>query len=194
MKGTAPIPINFQKKRPQYSSHFYTKLSSTLRKGVIRKKLSHSAAADVAWSGVKSWTKRIDIFDRDYLLVPINDDLHWSLAVVCHANLLVARARAEPVPEPAPATNSATIVLIDSDDEEPETGPPAGPEDRFPCILFMDSLSMHAQAQVAEVLRLYLECEYTHSGGGVGGPPRLWWWDGRMPCVDSNAFQTRSDC
>ena len=26
----------------------------------------------------------MDIFDRDYLFIPIHDALHWSLIVVCH--------------------------------------------------------------------------------------------------------------
>lgn len=32
---------------------------------------------------VRRWTKSIDVFKKDYLLVPINKHMHWSLAVVC---------------------------------------------------------------------------------------------------------------
>jgi hypothetical protein len=28
--------------------------------------------------------QRVDIFSKDFLLVPVHDVLHWSLAVVCH--------------------------------------------------------------------------------------------------------------
>eukprot|EP00983_Pelagomonas_calceolata_P118041 1160466-Pelagomonas_calceolata.AAC.8 len=33
-----------------------------------------------------SWIcpQKVDIFSKDYLLVPIHDTLHWSLAIVCH--------------------------------------------------------------------------------------------------------------
>ena len=33
--------------------------------------------------GVRRWTKNVDIFTKDYLVVPIHDELHWSLALVC---------------------------------------------------------------------------------------------------------------
>lgn len=26
----------------------------------------------------------VDIFERDFLIVPVHDALHWSLAIVCH--------------------------------------------------------------------------------------------------------------
>ncbi|KAL0038051.1 hypothetical protein WJX79_000333 [Trebouxia sp. C0005] len=36
---------------------------------------------------VKSWTKGVDIFSKDFLLIPIHDALHWSLIIVCHPGL-----------------------------------------------------------------------------------------------------------
>jgi Ulp1 family protease len=33
------------------------------------------------------WTKRFNIFDFDYLFIPINQSLHWSLMLVCHPKL-----------------------------------------------------------------------------------------------------------
>jgi sentrin-specific protease 7 len=32
---------------------------------------------------VKKWTKNVDIFNKDFLLVPVNYKLHWSLGIVC---------------------------------------------------------------------------------------------------------------
>ncbi len=26
----------------------------------------------------------VDIFSKDYLIIPIHDTLHWSLAIICH--------------------------------------------------------------------------------------------------------------
>ena len=34
-------------------------------------------------SRVKSWTKKVDIFEKDYLVIPINERNHWFLAIVC---------------------------------------------------------------------------------------------------------------
>ena len=35
------------------------------------------------YESVRRWTKNVDIFTKDFLFVPINESLHWSLAVVC---------------------------------------------------------------------------------------------------------------
>jgi len=32
---------------------------------------------------VKKWTKKVDIFAKDFLVIPVNYKLHWSLAIVC---------------------------------------------------------------------------------------------------------------
>ena len=33
---------------------------------------------------VKKWTRNVDIFSKKYILIPINDKLHWSLAIICN--------------------------------------------------------------------------------------------------------------
>ena len=38
-------------------------------------------------SRVKSWTKKVDIFEKDYLVIPINERNHWFLAIVCFPGL-----------------------------------------------------------------------------------------------------------
>lgn len=36
------------------------------------------------YSVVKKWTKNVDIFTKDFLVIPVNYHLHWSLAIVCN--------------------------------------------------------------------------------------------------------------
>ncbi|KAL3102350.1 hypothetical protein niasHS_003759 [Heterodera schachtii] len=31
---------------------------------------------------VKNWTKKVNLFDMDYIIVPINEDIHWYLAII----------------------------------------------------------------------------------------------------------------
>jgi len=33
---------------------------------------------------VRKWTKNVDIFTKDFLVIPVNYHLHWSLAIVCN--------------------------------------------------------------------------------------------------------------
>jgi Ulp1 family protease len=37
---------------------------------------------------VAKWTKNVDVFAQDYLLIPIHDTAHWSLAIICHPGVL----------------------------------------------------------------------------------------------------------
>ena len=39
-------------------------------------------------SSVASWTKKIDIFKKKLIFVPVNDDNHWSLCVIVNPGLL----------------------------------------------------------------------------------------------------------
>ena len=40
-------------------------------------------------SSVASWTKKIDIFKKKLIFVPVNDDKHWSLCVIVNPGLNV---------------------------------------------------------------------------------------------------------
>ncbi|CAH0749698.1 unnamed protein product [Diatraea saccharalis] len=36
---------------------------------------------------VKTWTKNVNIFDKDYIVVPINENCHWFVAIICFPSL-----------------------------------------------------------------------------------------------------------
>ncbi|KAB2091466.1 hypothetical protein ES319_A03G192900v1 [Gossypium barbadense] len=37
-----------------------------------------------AFERVRKWTRKVDIFAKDYIFIPVNYSLHWSLIVMCH--------------------------------------------------------------------------------------------------------------
>lgn len=37
-----------------------------------------------AFQRVRKWTRKVNIFEKDYLFIPVNYNLHWSLIVICH--------------------------------------------------------------------------------------------------------------
>lgn len=43
------------------------------------------------WNELKSWTKRIDIFQKKMLIFPINQALHWTCVVVFHPGRMVRK-------------------------------------------------------------------------------------------------------
>lgn len=40
------------------------------------------------YKSVKRWTRKTDLFTKEYILVPICQDQHWTLAVICKPHLI----------------------------------------------------------------------------------------------------------
>jgi Ulp1 family protease len=34
-------------------------------------------------SRVRSWTKHVDLFEKDFVIVPINEQAHWFVCIIC---------------------------------------------------------------------------------------------------------------
>lgn len=39
------------------------------------------------YNRVKNWTKNVNIFEKDFIIIPINENQHWYLAIVCFPGL-----------------------------------------------------------------------------------------------------------
>ncbi|KAL1564608.1 Ulp1 peptidase [Salvia divinorum] len=37
-----------------------------------------------AFLSVRKWTRNVNLFEKDYIFIPINFSLHWSLIIICH--------------------------------------------------------------------------------------------------------------
>jgi len=61
-----------------FNSFFYQKLAQK------HDEESTLDASTAAHDRVKTWTKSVDVFSKDFLLIPIHNNLHWSLIVVCN--------------------------------------------------------------------------------------------------------------
>lgn len=58
-----------------FNSHFYTRLTAGQR-------------GKIDYGAISRWTKDVDIFEYDYIIVPINENHHWYLAIICNAKYL----------------------------------------------------------------------------------------------------------
>jgi len=83
---------------------------------------------------VRKWTKRVDLFEKDFIVVPINDKAHWFVCIICY---------------PGEVTNKA-------DDGESNVEI----DRRKPCILVFDSLPEGSKSDICSVLRAYLTMEW----------------------------------
>lgn len=69
-----------------FSSFFYNTLTNTKHMGSSGKDVTLTAAQK-RHERVKKWTKNVNIFEKDYIVVPINQQSHWFLAIICHLPL-----------------------------------------------------------------------------------------------------------
>lgn len=74
-----------------FSSFFYKRLTTRPAKVSKRPhpieddpKLS---PAEKRHSRVKGWTKHVNIFEKDFIIIPINEHCHWFLAIICFPGL-----------------------------------------------------------------------------------------------------------
>lgn len=44
-------------------------------------------AAEKRHFRVKKWTKNVNIFEKDFVIIPINENMHWFLAIICFPGL-----------------------------------------------------------------------------------------------------------
>lgn len=68
-----------------FSTFFYNTLTNTKLLGQSNDvKLT---AAQKRHERVKNWTKHVNIFEKDFIIVPINQQSHWFLAIICFPSL-----------------------------------------------------------------------------------------------------------
>lgn len=68
-----------------FSSFFYNRLTQSTKSGNSNgEKLT---AAQKRHERVKTWTKNVNLFDKDFIIIPINEQSHWFLAIICYPAL-----------------------------------------------------------------------------------------------------------
>ncbi|KAI9740469.1 MAG: hypothetical protein M1834_005049 [Cirrosporium novae-zelandiae] len=49
----------------------------------------------INYSTVSKWTRTVEIFDKDYVIVPVNENYHWYLAIICNLPRIKRKLAAE---------------------------------------------------------------------------------------------------
>ncbi|KAK6189248.1 UDP-galactose transporter [Pestalotiopsis sp. IQ-011] len=72
------------------------------------------SGAGINYNGVKGWTSKVDLFTKDFIVVPINEHQHWYVAIIYNPSKL------DPSQKPSQATEkSAALDLTLPENEEP---------------------------------------------------------------------------
>ncbi|XP_027353852.1 probable ubiquitin-like-specific protease 2B isoform X2 [Abrus precatorius] len=66
-----------------FNSFFFRKLAD------MDKNPSSASDGKAAFLRVRKWTRKVNLFAKDYIFIPVNFSLHWSLIVICHPGEVV---------------------------------------------------------------------------------------------------------
>ncbi|XP_073836301.1 sentrin-specific protease 6 veloren isoform X2 [Musca autumnalis] len=76
-----------QKERTHIFSTFFYKRLTTLTRHINHDKDVKQTAAQKRHARVQNWTKNVNLFEKDYIIIPINEQSHWFLAIICFPKL-----------------------------------------------------------------------------------------------------------
>ncbi|XP_064351922.1 sentrin-specific protease 7 isoform X4 [Camelus dromedarius] len=126
---------------------------------------------------VRTWTRHINIFNKDYIFVPVNESSHWYLAVICfpwleeavyedfpqtisqHSQAQQSQHDNKTIDNDLHTTSALSLGTEDSQSPEMNTSVPKKMCKR-PCILILDSLKAASIQNTVQNLREYLEVEW----------------------------------
>nr|XP_031839540.1 uncharacterized protein LOC116430050 isoform X2 [Nomia melanderi] len=75
-----------QQRTHVFSSYFYKRLTSPHTQAA-ESNVPLSAAAN-RHARVQKWSKNVNIFEKDFVIIPINEHAHWFLAIICFPGLV----------------------------------------------------------------------------------------------------------
>ncbi|XP_061845791.1 sentrin-specific protease 6 isoform X2 [Colius striatus] len=101
-----------------FSSFFYKRLNQRERRNIHE--TSNLSIQQRRHGRVKTWTRHVDIFEKDFIFVPLNEAAHWFLAVICFPGLEKPKYE----PNPQYHENAATQIKSSSSDGESNTPSP----------------------------------------------------------------------
>ncbi|KAF1962497.1 hypothetical protein CC80DRAFT_499866 [Byssothecium circinans] len=87
-----------------FNTHFFTTLTRKVagQKGAIN------------YAGVARWTAKEDLFHYDYIVVPINQEFHWYLAIICNVRNIARKPVIEDVNDVStPPPNDSDLLPLD---------------------------------------------------------------------------------
>ncbi|XP_056611005.1 sentrin-specific protease 7 isoform X2 [Triplophysa dalaica] len=166
-----------------FSSFFYKQLT---RKDNANEDSTSTPAQVRRHQRVRTWTRHVDIFDKDFLFVPVNQESHWYLVVICFPGLEephcvnregfgdeglnATEIQSDNRSNSNEDKDADDIQIKASNSHEPvsctESTCKRQTICKRPCILVMDSLKLSLHERIFKLLREYLQVEWEVKRGG----------------------------
>ena len=99
------------KKMHFFNSYFF----DSLNKGTKNVKT-------INYESVKRWTTKFDIFSRDFVIVPVNENVHWFVAIICNLPKLRPNKEDEDEDEEDVEAVATTVTIEDELEDTGEQG------------------------------------------------------------------------
>ncbi|KKK13695.1 hypothetical protein ARAM_000827, partial [Aspergillus rambellii] len=77
----------------------------------------------INYAGVQKWTRSVDLFSYDYIVVPINENAHWYVAIICNLPYLPGILDDNPAGAATRSTSEVKETPEPSGPTEPAEGP-----------------------------------------------------------------------
>lgn len=122
-----------------FDTIFYQDIDKVFTDKVDKKKLKES----------RKWYRHINIFKKDFLIVPICKDDHWKVAIICYPNAV------KPI-VPRNQTNERNLRKSENGATHKNT---TNQRREVPSIIIMDSLGVRC-SEVSRKLRDFLDYEW----------------------------------
>ncbi|KAI6651649.1 Sentrin-specific protease 7 [Oopsacas minuta] len=148
-----------QKQREQvhiFNTFFYTKLTNNSSDSLSPQRISEKHGQ------VSNWTKNVNLFEKDFIVLPIHDHAHWFLAIICYPNLFGK--------DPMTRLEDESNQLIDLDSLECKSNRKKKQSEKKSCILIFDSLEIK-RTTVIYNLKSYLKAEWEARYKSLGEYP-----------------------
>jgi len=129
-----------------FNTFFYNRL--TTKPSTLKGSKAHPVEDDPnltdsqkMYERVRKWTKKVDLFEKEYIVVPIHEKAHWFVCIICNPSKVIKKAAGQDITE-----------NVDVDSKS--------------CILVFDSLPDGSKSDICNVLRSYLTMEWMARGSG----------------------------
>ena len=113
-------------------------------------KLTQERVVKKGYQLVQRWTKNVDIFQKEMIIIPINHSTHWSVLFILYPNLLFTDENV--------VDHHSSSVEFSCEEEKLKLDNAINK--KVPCILSFDSLSIHNSKTLVDRIRQYLILEY----------------------------------
>ncbi len=102
-----------------FNTYFFATLTS-----------AHKGRKRFNYEGVQKWTRSVDLFTYDYIIVPINELAHWYLAIICNLPALDRDLAMHEDEATSPIENSGAEFKREPSQTEERASSPTKQEDR----------------------------------------------------------------